>query len=310
MESLLKLSGLLGAEDEGTDLGTLEKKLADKAALSGRLRSETPTKSPGRSDSASQAADRHGSPAAGSGAGRDRQPPAQDSSRAGSPAADGKTDDQVEALSDMMCSLVTNNLGESRYIGEGDPPRAATRCIDADSDRGSSSGFSIFSPKGIQWVNDKTGDESFLQVMQHTAEDHGKMTYWRPDIFSDIFGRRQYRPLPPIGEALSLCRDYFDNFNCMFPLFHEPTFMHLLRRQNSHEPYEGTGWWASLNVVLAIAHRLREMSNVSSPDEEGRAWGFLKNALGVWPDLTLKNTDLLSVQALIGMVCVPHLLLT
>jgi hypothetical protein len=29
-----------------------------------------------------------------------------------------KTVEEVEALSDMMCSLVTNNCGETRYIGE------------------------------------------------------------------------------------------------------------------------------------------------------------------------------------------------
>lgn len=28
-----------------------------------------------------------------------------------------KTEEEVEALSDMMCSLVTNNCGETRYIG-------------------------------------------------------------------------------------------------------------------------------------------------------------------------------------------------
>lgn len=33
-----------------------------------------------------------------------------------SPEAE-KTPEQVEELSDMMCSLVTNNCGETRYIG-------------------------------------------------------------------------------------------------------------------------------------------------------------------------------------------------
>lgn len=29
-----------------------------------------------------------------------------------------KDETEVEALSDMMCSLVTNNCGETRYIGK------------------------------------------------------------------------------------------------------------------------------------------------------------------------------------------------
>ena len=109
-------------------------------------------------------------------------------------------------------------------------------------------------------------------------------------------------PLPPQQETLSLLKDYFENFNCMFPLFHEPTFMHLVRRHYSKDPYHGSGWWASLNIALAIAHRLRVMSNLVPQEEDNQAWSFLKNALGVYSELTLRNTDLLSVQALLGMV--------
>ena len=169
---------------------------------------------------------------------------------------------------------------------------------------GSSSGFSIFSPKGIQWVNDKVGDDSFQQMLEDkTLEDSSNKWFaWKPEVFGDIFGRRVFRQLPPLPEALSLLKDFFDNFNCMFPLFHEPTFMHLVRRQYSRDPYEGSGWWASLNCALAIAHRLRVMSNLVPHEEDQKAWGFLKNAMGVLAELTMRNTDLLSVQALLGMV--------
>ena len=138
--------------------------------------------------------------------------------------------------------------------------------------------------------------------MTETTQEENKWMYWKPDIFGDIFARRVFRPLPPLNEALSLLKDFFENFNCMFPLFHEPTFMHLVHRQYSRDPYEGSGWWASLNCALAIAHRLRVMSNLVPQEEDQKAWGFLKNALGVLTELTMRNTDLLSVQALLGMV--------
>lgn len=109
-------------------------------------------------------------------------------------------------------------------------------------------------------------------------------------------------PIPPQHEALSLCKDYFDNFNCMFPLFHEPTFMHLVNMQYSRQPYEGSGWWASFNIALAIAHRIRVMSNLVPQEEDNKAWMYLKNAMGVLTELTMRNLDLLSVQALLGMV--------
>jgi len=110
MESLLKLSGLLGEEDGGrTDLGTLEKRLADRHSESS---SGTPTRSS------------HTSPKSGT------QPRTFDTPHTtpqldimptphmGTPPQPPKEKTaEVEELSDMMCSLVTNNCGESRYIG-------------------------------------------------------------------------------------------------------------------------------------------------------------------------------------------------
>ena len=138
-------------------------------------------------------------------------------------------------------------------------------------------------------------------MISHATVDDNKWIYWKPEIFSDIFVRRVFKPLPPKDEALSLLKDFFENFNCMFPLFHEPTFMHLVEKQYSMNPYEGSGWWASINVALAIAHRLRVMSNLVPQDEDQKAWMYLKNAMGVLTELTMRNTDLLSVQALLGM---------
>ena len=129
-----------------------------------------------------------------------------------------------------------------------------------------------------------------------------RWSYWKPEVFEDMFARRTFISLPPRQEALSLLKDFFENFNCMFPLFHEPTFMHLVNRNYSRNPYDGSGWWASLNVALAIAHRLRIMSNLVPQEEDKKAWLFLKNAMGVLTELTMRNTDLLSVQALLGMV--------
>ncbi|KAI9822020.1 MAG: hypothetical protein M1832_003192 [Thelocarpon impressellum] len=279
MESLLKLSGLISEEDNGrTDLGTLEKRLADKSNGNAN----------GTASPSLRPTDRSGSTAQASSGGSQVDTPTRNGSIASShstgatPEAPKETEEEVEALSDMMCSLVTNNCGETKYIG-------------------SSSGFSIFSPKGIQWVNEKTGDTSFEEMISSASAEDNKWVHWKPDVFDNIFARHTYKPLPPKQEAVSLLKDYFENFNCMFPLFHEPTFMHLLDMHYSRDPYEGSGWWASLNTALAIAHRLRVMSNLVPADEDQKAWGYLKNALGVLPELTMRNTDLLSVQALLGM---------
>ncbi|KAF2032400.1 hypothetical protein EK21DRAFT_87258 [Setomelanomma holmii] len=280
MESLMRLSGVLPDDDDGsTDLATLEKRLSDRAG-----QSATPRNSASEDRRASIA------PQTQTGASTtDGTPvqPALPSPRSGtaSPEPDKQANGEnkeEDALAEMMCSLVTNNCGETRYIG-------------------SSSGFSIFSPKGIQWVNDKTGDNSFRDMISTAAVEDNKWIQWRPDVFQDIFKRRVYKQLPPKHEALSLLKDYFENFNCMFPLFHEPTFMHLVDKHYSKDPYEGSGWWASLNVALAFAHRLRVMSNLVPAEEDEKAWQYLKNAMSVMVELTMRNTDLLSVQALLGI---------
>jgi hypothetical protein len=44
-------------------------------------------------------------------------------------------------------------------------------------------------------------------------------------------------------------------------------------------------------------------------EEDEKAWQYLKNAMSVMVELTMRNTDLLSVQALLGVVsyiCLLH----
>jgi len=121
MESLLRLSGLLSEDDDGrTDLGTLEKRLADKSAKA------TTDRTPSRASETSARPDTSGSQDDSSA----NQPPSNEHSEITSPepqkpvrteksdkSEKGDKSEEVEALSDMMCSLVTNNCGETRYIG-------------------------------------------------------------------------------------------------------------------------------------------------------------------------------------------------
>lgn len=298
MESLLRLSGLLAEDDGRTDLGTLEKRLAERASAQSAGNSPQSQRSlppvqttfssnkdaitPGQSNTQDQETSPQQAQA-------QAQAQAPNNSATSPEAAKTPVDafrkdgQEVDMLADQMCSLITNNVGETRYIG-------------------SSSGFSIFSPKGVQWVNAKTGDSSFQKMIASASdEDKQGWNHWKPEVFDDLFHRKVFKPLPGRQECYALLRDYFENFNCMFPLFHEPTFMHLVDKHYSLEPYEGSGWWASLNVALAIGHRLRVMSNVVGQEEDEVAWAYLKNAMAVMTELTMRANDLLSVQALLGM---------
>ena len=116
MESLLKLSGLLGDEDgDRTDLGMLERRLADKASSSrNKPQSETGVveeSSPSVNGSLGQLASPNSTPRT------DKLPTPQPTDTSPEATKD-KERPEVEELSDMMCSLVTNNCGETRYIGK------------------------------------------------------------------------------------------------------------------------------------------------------------------------------------------------
>lgn len=111
MEALLKMSGLLSEDDGGkTDLGTLEKRLAEKAspnADNSRRNSLKMSNGTESYHSTPQHQDMHSSPrtsVATPGSEKDKE-------------KEKEKESEVEALSDMMCSLVTNNCGETRYIG-------------------------------------------------------------------------------------------------------------------------------------------------------------------------------------------------
>lgn len=113
----MRLSGVLPEDDDGsTDLATIEKRLADRAG-----RSATPKQS--------MPEDRRQSVVPQSGTSTNTGTPAQPtlpSPRSGTASPDpetpeegeGKGKDGEDALAEMMCSLVTNNYGETRYIGQ------------------------------------------------------------------------------------------------------------------------------------------------------------------------------------------------
>jgi hypothetical protein len=120
MESLLDKSGLLDEGDNGrTDLAMLEKRLASKSHGSQRGpstgRSEPSPVDHERSSPDGDESMQHGTDTPthettiGSGHSSPNTTP--------EPTVTGK-EKEVEALSDMMCSLVTNSCGETRFIGK------------------------------------------------------------------------------------------------------------------------------------------------------------------------------------------------
>lgn len=115
MESLLKMSGLLSDEDAGkTDLGTLEKRLAEKVSSNSEPKRRESTKPMALSSAPPSADSHHSTPQ------RDTHSSPRNSITTPTAENEKVKNEEVENLSDMMCSLVTNNCGETRYIGRMD----------------------------------------------------------------------------------------------------------------------------------------------------------------------------------------------
>lgn len=168
---------------------------------------------------------------------------------------------------------------------------------------GRSSSLSILSREGVEWIKKRTGDTSFLNVIYSDSLRDDSMDCWRPDVFHDLFASQVYKPLPPRAEVFALLQDYFCTVNRLFPLYHKPTFMRLIEWQYTQQTCDDAARWASLNIIIALAYEFR-FSNSQKPEKDReKALLYFKNAMSVFTELTFRRTDLLSVQALLGMVC-------
>ncbi|PLN84559.1 hypothetical protein BDW42DRAFT_162219 [Aspergillus taichungensis] len=166
---------------------------------------------------------------------------------------------------------------------------------------GRSSSLSILSRDGIEWIKNKTGEKKFLRLLVSDSSHDCPWDYWRPDVFHDVFSSQVFKPLPPRAEVFSLLRDYFRTLNRLFPLYHEATFMKLVEWQYTQQTCDDAARWASINIIISLAYEYRYSNTQKSEKDRERAWLYYKNAMSVFAELTLRRTDLLSVQALLGM---------
>jgi hypothetical protein len=79
--------------------------------------------------------------------------------------------------------------------------------------------------------------------------------------------------------------------------------MRLVEWQYTQQTCNDAAWWASINIILALAYEYRTSDNMKPERNREKAWLYFKNAMSVFPELALRRTDLLSLQALLALVC-------
>ncbi|PWY91212.1 hypothetical protein BO70DRAFT_384724 [Aspergillus heteromorphus CBS 117.55] len=166
---------------------------------------------------------------------------------------------------------------------------------------GRSSSLSILSREALEWIKNKTGEVKILNVVFADSNRDNPWDAWRPEVFHDLFASEVFKPLPPRAEVFTLLRDYFRTVNRLFPLYHEATFMKLVEWQYTQQTCDDAARWASINIILSLAYEYRFSNCQKSEKDRERAWLYYKNAMSVFAELSLRRTDLLSVQALLGM---------
>uniref|UniRef100_L2FT56 Fungal specific transcription factor n=1 Tax=Colletotrichum fructicola (strain Nara gc5) TaxID=1213859 RepID=L2FT56_COLFN len=108
--------------------------------------------------------------------------------------------------------------------------------------------------------------------------------------------------LPSKAVALELVQETFNNYNRFLPLFDEEDFLREFHLKYSTSNPEDASWWACLNVVLSIAHRLSGLRTSNPAHENNLAGVYIKNALSVVSELNVASIS--AVQALVGMACI------
>ncbi|PWY79896.1 C6 transcription factor [Aspergillus eucalypticola CBS 122712] len=166
---------------------------------------------------------------------------------------------------------------------------------------GRSSSLSILSREALDWIKHKTGEDTILNVVFSDSNSDNAWDAWRPEVFHDLFASQVFKPLPPRAEVFTLLRDYFRTVNRLFPLYDESSFMQLVEWQYTQQTCDDAARWASINIILSLAYEYRFSNCQKSEKDRERAWLYYKNAMSVFAELSLRRTDLLSVQALLGM---------
>ncbi|QSZ31053.1 hypothetical protein DSL72_000614 [Monilinia vaccinii-corymbosi] len=176
---------------------------------------------------------------------------------------------------------------------------------------GAASGFSIFSPQGLQLISKMTGNDGFAKFM--AERNHIQMNQY--SVGSSLWYSmpdEKHKSLPPKEVADKIMEFIFDRLIPSFPLFDRKTFMERYSRQYPVKCSEDPAWYACLNVCFAIASIIRkeDLPGNSPPREKSPSlkgpetlswWKWLRNAASTFVDLQFGPPSFLAVQAMTGL---------
>jgi len=105
-----------------------------------------------------------------------------------------------------------------------------------------------------------------------------------------------YIALPPADVARQIFKVFFHNLHLFCEIFDEKEFMARFERDYPPKFQRSPSWWSCVNAALALAYTLENRFNPT-------AWMYWKNASLSLDSFLTGPPRLLSVQALLAMVC-------
>ncbi|KAK4184424.1 fungal-specific transcription factor domain-containing protein [Podospora australis] len=145
-------------------------------------------------------------------------------------------------------------------------------------------------------------DNDALPALEATMSTSSSSTNSSP---SEVILRHPLPPnLPPLAEIGPIINAYFSQINSVIPLFSQKDFTRMLSDWYTFPVSRTRAFWAVVNIVLALGSKL-PTTPVADMDFSQETSGFqvyMRNAQSVLSELVTRDSDLLGLQAMLGLV--------
>ncbi|KAK9387692.1 fungal-specific transcription factor domain-containing protein [Lipomyces mesembrius] len=221
-----------------------------------------------------------------------------------------ETESHLDATDETTSFLITSRDGDSKFIGQ-------------------SSSFSICSPRGLRWISERIGDNSFseqLQCLNDLDCDESRfgalddnMLINAPSIvpLGKPQGAKAHTTLPlPDMETANQCLEIFVSILCpMLPVFTLDEMHRIMNSVYSDKRFRIVDYCA-MCAILAIGLRMqtiefpgfRSIGDTMPPkafpslqETVEQSWGYFMNAMSYLNELVCGASSITAVQTLLAL---------
>ncbi|KAL4985796.1 hypothetical protein BDW68DRAFT_179411 [Aspergillus falconensis] len=154
--------------------------------------------------------------------------------------------------------------------------------------------LSLLSDMGLDYMAKKV---SYLMPGSFDASSNSCIGASDPQLIDLVPPRRTFCPLPGAGDLNILVHKYMEDFNTNFPVFTQDDVKTLLAENCMNLISHSPGQWASIQVILAVAHMLPR----SGRSDPHRSSLHLKSALQALNEMMLAPPDLWACKSILVM---------